>query len=75
MTKRFAAVVVLYAIVILTLAMSDAIAPNLGWYVFWLESWPLKILMFFALWLAVPYILPKLSGKKDGEPPPPVENG
>ena len=67
--KRFAAVVVLYAAAILLLAFSDAFAPGLGWYSVWLHSSLLKVIVFVVLWFAAPYILPKLSGKKEGEPP------
>ena len=54
--NRIKTVAVLYAVVGLLLALSDAFFPKLGLFRWWLNSWILQILIFVVLWIIAPFI-------------------
>lgn len=60
-SDRIKTVAVLYAVVGLLLALSDAFFPKLGLFSLWLNSWIVQILIFVVLWIIAPFIFKRLS--------------
>ena len=65
--NRFKTVAVTYAIVGLAMALLDFVAPSLGWFEAWLDSWALKITVFVVLWLLAPQVWRHLDGRASGD--------
>ena len=64
--RRFQALVALYMIVLLGLALSDAVAPNLKWFdlVF---SWQAQMVILVVLWFLASVLLRVFGATRDSD--------